>query len=64
MGVMAEYFMTNTGITWPETVAPYSHYIIVMGEENIERAKKLATELEAQGNTVIFDDRMGRKDGF
>lgn len=64
MGVMAEYFMTEKGIAWPEHIAPATHYIIVIGEGNIQAAKKLAQELESQGNTVILDDRMGRKDGF
>lgn len=64
MGVMAEYFMTQTGILWPENVAPYSHYILVMGEENLEDAKKIAQNLEMQGASVILDDRMGKKFGF
>ncbi|RAL57678.1 proline--tRNA ligase [Candidatus Gracilibacteria bacterium GN02-872] len=64
MGVMAEYFMTENGIAWPENVAPYTHYIIVIGEENIEKAEKLAKELESEGKTVILDDRMGKKFGF
>ncbi|MDC0506056.1 proline--tRNA ligase [Candidatus Gracilibacteria bacterium] len=64
MGVMAEYFMSDKGIAWPEAIAPATHYIIVMGEQNIEAAKILATDLESQGKTVILDDRMGRKDGF
>jgi len=42
MGVMAEYFMTENGIAWPENIAPYDYYIIVMGEENILRATELA----------------------
>ena len=64
MGVMAEYFMTEKWITWPEHIAPATYYIIVMWEENIEQALKLAEELESQWETVILDDRMGRKDGF
>ena len=64
MGVMAEYFMSEKWITWPEHIAPATYYIIVMGEDNLEAAKKLGTELEAAGETVILDDRMGRKDGF
>ena len=64
MGVMAEYFMTEKGIAWPEEIAPATHYIIVMGEDNIETATKLGQQLESQGHTVILDDRMGRKDGF
>ena len=64
MGVMAEYFMTDTGIAWPEHIAPATYYIIVMGEDNIETAKKIAQDLESRWETVILDDRMGRKDGF
>ena len=64
MGVMAEYFMTEKGITWPEHIAPATHYIIVIGEENLEKAIELWEQLEATGKTVILDDRMGRKLGF
>lgn len=64
MWVIAEYFMTEKGIAWPESIAPASHYIIVMGEENLETAIQLAEKLESQWNTVILDDRMWRKFGF
>jgi prolyl-tRNA synthetase len=64
MGVLAEYFMTDTGIAWPESVAPADYYIIVIGEENIEKASALAKELESQGKSIILDDRMGSKYGF
>lgn len=64
MWVIAEYFMTEKGIAWPESIAPASHYIIVMWEENIELAEKLAEKLESQWNTVILDDRIWRKIGF
>jgi hypothetical protein len=30
MGVIAECFMTEKGIAWPDSIAPASHYIIVM----------------------------------
>ncbi|MDP2103497.1 MAG: His/Gly/Thr/Pro-type tRNA ligase C-terminal domain-containing protein, partial [Candidatus Gracilibacteria bacterium] len=36
--------------------APASHYIIVIGD-NLEQAKKLASELEAKGGEVLIDDR-------
>jgi prolyl-tRNA synthetase len=64
MGVLAEYFMTDTGIVWPESVAPADYYLIVIGEDNIARAIELAKELESTGKTVILDDRMGGKYGF
>jgi prolyl-tRNA synthetase len=56
--------MTNTGIAWPESVAPADYYIIIIGEENIPKAMELATSLEKSGNSVIIDDRMGSKYGF
>jgi threonyl-tRNA synthetase len=40
--------MTDKGIAWPESIAPASHYIIVMKEENLEIAEKLAEKLESQ----------------
>ncbi|PID84359.1 proline--tRNA ligase, partial [Candidatus Gracilibacteria bacterium] len=63
-GVMAEYFMREKGIAWPENIAPAEYYIIVIGEENLEKAEKLAKSLEKEGKTVILDDRMGKKFGF
>jgi len=64
MWVMAEYFMDETGISWPENVAPATHYIIVLWEDNIEKASELAKKIESKGWDVILDDRMGRKDWF
>jgi prolyl-tRNA synthetase len=48
MGVLAEYFMTENGIAWPESVAPADYTIIVIGEENIEKATLLAKQLESE----------------
>lgn len=64
MGVLAEYFMSEKWIKWPEKVAPYDYYIIVIWEDNLEQAKTLAEKLESEGNSVILDDRMSRKIGF
>ncbi len=56
MGVIAEKFMDEKGLVWPENVAPFTHYMIVIGE-HLEEAKKLALKLEKEGVTVIIDDR-------
>lgn len=56
MGVVAEKFMDEKGLIWPETIAPFTHYMIVIGD-HIEEAKKLASELEKQGAEVVIDDR-------
>lgn len=62
MGVVAEYFVSEKGINWPENLAPASHYIIVLGNQN-EKALELAQKLEAEWKEVILDDR-GGKVGF
>ena len=64
MWIMAEYFMTDKWIAWPENIAPATYYIIVIWEENIEKATQIAIELEKKWETVILDDRMWRKAGF
>lgn len=61
MWVVAEYFMDEKGLVWPESIAPATHYLMVMGD-NLEKAKSLAKELESKWNTVIIDDR--EKAGF
>ena len=64
MWVIAEYFCTDKWISWPLSVAPATHYIIVMWEENIEVAWELARKIESEWWEVILDDRMGKKIGF
>ncbi|MDD5213355.1 MAG: His/Gly/Thr/Pro-type tRNA ligase C-terminal domain-containing protein [Candidatus Gracilibacteria bacterium] len=60
MGVIAEYMMDEKGLVWPESIAPASHYIIVIGEDNLEKAITLAKEIETKGGNVIIDDRTGK----
>ncbi len=56
MGVIAEYMMDDKWLVWPANIAPASHYIIVIWD-NLEQAKKLASELEAKWWEVLIDDR-------
>ena len=56
MGVIAEKFADEKGLVWPETVAPFTHEIIIIGD-HLEEAKKLAIKLESAGKTVLIDDR-------
>jgi prolyl-tRNA synthetase len=56
MGVIAEKFMDKKGLIWPENIAPFTHYMIVIGD-HLEEAKKLAERLESEGATVLIDDR-------
>lgn len=64
MWVIAEYFVWEKWINWPETVAPADYYIIIIWEENIEKATEIAKKLESEWLDVILDDRMNKKIGF
>jgi len=64
MWVIAEYFCDEKTINWPENIAPASYYIIVIWENNLEKALKLVYELENKWEKVILDDRFSNKIWF
>ncbi|MDQ7008944.1 MAG: aminoacyl--tRNA ligase-related protein [Candidatus Gracilibacteria bacterium] len=64
MGLIAEKFVTDKGINWPESVAPAKYYIAVIGEENLEKALDLIEKLNLDKSEIILDDRFSRKIGF
>ena len=64
MWVIAEYYANEKWISWPENLAPADYYIIVMWEENIEKAEEIAKKLELEWKSVILDDRIWKKIGF
>jgi prolyl-tRNA synthetase len=59
IAVLAEANHDDKGLIWPEAVSPADVYIVAAGKDEIvyETAEKLALELEANGKTVILDDR-------
>jgi len=58
MGVIAEVHHDEKGIIWPDAVAPYKAYLVVLGSENKE-AEKIYKELEKVGIDILYDDRNG-----
>nr|MDD3720414.1 proline--tRNA ligase [Candidatus Gracilibacteria bacterium] len=58
MGVIAEYFLDDVGIAWPEKVSPFTHYIVVIGEENIDKAVKFSKILNINSDDILIDDRL------
>ena len=64
MWVIAEYYAWEKWINWPENIAPADYYIIVIWEENLDKAFALAKNLEKEWKTVILDDRMWKKIWF
>ena len=56
MGVLAEKFSDEKGLVWWESIAPYSHVILVVGD-HLHDAELLAKKLEWEGHSVMIDDR-------
>ena len=57
MGVIAEKFADDKGLVWPKSIAPFSVYLIGIGEKGIEAAEKLYAE---HSDEILFDDRDAR----
>jgi len=55
MGVIAEVFNDDLGLTWPENIAPYKYHLINLSKEN-KKAEKLYKQLSVT-DCVLFDDR-------
>lgn len=56
MWVIAEYFCDDKWLVWPESIAPATHYIIVMWD-NLDKALELSRDIESKWWEVIIDDR-------
>ena len=54
--MIAEKFADEKGLVWNDSIAPYSHVIIVIGD-HLEKAKELARQLEKTGKEILIDDR-------
>lgn len=57
MGVIVEKMSDGKGIIWPEAIAPYSVYLVSIGERGTAEADKLYDELTARDIEVLYDDR-------
>jgi prolyl-tRNA synthetase len=59
VAAVAEQTHDEIGLCWPREIAPADIHIVATGkeEEVFNTAEKLATDLEAQGIRVMFDDR-------
>ncbi|MDY6055318.1 proline--tRNA ligase [Micrococcus sp.] len=59
VAAIAERHHDDRGLVWPRAVAPADVHVVVAakGEEALAAAEALAGELEAQGLSVLVDDR-------
>lgn len=60
VAVLAEANHDENGLIWPSAVSPADVYIVAAGKDEAiyQAAEKLAQQIEAEGKTVILDDRM------
>ncbi len=59
MTAAIEQHHDEAGIAWPRSLAPYDAHVIALGGLE-ERAAEVADRLEAEGRTVLLDDRDAR----
>lgn len=59
MGVIVEKFADERGIVWPEATAPFTVYVVRLGQDEkvVQHADHLYDELQANGIEVLYDDR-------
>jgi len=53
-----EQYADEHGISWPRALAPWDVHVVALGgEAELEAAEALAAEVEAEGLSVLLDDR-------
>ncbi len=62
MATIVEVFNDIRGIMWPESVAPYKVYLIVLDDKK-EEADKIYNDLVVKGVEVLYDDRNDKTAG-
>lgn len=60
MGVIAEKMSDDKGLVWPKSIAPYSVYLVSIGEKGQAEAENVYQQLLDAGIEVLFDDRNER----
>jgi len=62
MGTVAEALSDDKGLVWPKEVAPFAVHLVRLGEEEqvVSAADSLYATLQAQGLSVLYDDRAVR----
>lgn len=60
MGLIAEKMSDDKGLVWPLNIAPYSVYLVSIGEKGSTEADTLYDELTEMGVEVLYDDRNER----
>lgn len=56
-GVIVEKMSDDKGMVWPENIAPFTVYLVRIGDQSVEAADALYEDLKKSGIEVIYDDR-------
>ena len=57
MGLIAEHFADDKGLVWPKNIAPFTVYLVSIGEKGKTEAELVYDELTKAGIEVLYDDR-------
>ncbi|HEY4898721.1 MAG TPA: proline--tRNA ligase, partial [Candidatus Nanopelagicaceae bacterium] len=65
VAAIAEQTHDAIGLNWPREIAPAEIHLVVAGKESttVAFAEKLASDLEASGLRILFDDRLDASAG-
>ncbi len=65
LAAIVEAHHDERGIIWPESIAPYSAYLVRLGEEEavMQTAQQFYEDLTRAGVAVLYDDRTGTRAG-
>jgi len=61
MGTVVEVLSDEKGIVWPESIAPFSVHLLVLGNDEsvINSANEIYKKMSEKNIEVLFDDRTG-----
>jgi prolyl-tRNA synthetase len=65
VAAVAEQTLDDIGLCWPRSIAPADVHLVATGKDDavFEAADRIVADLEAQGLTVLYDDRRGVSPG-
>lgn len=67
VGVISELCADESGIVWPESVAPYKYHIVTIArsedDESFKKSEELYNRLVQRGDEVLWDERIETRPG-
>ncbi|MBI2035824.1 MAG: hypothetical protein HYT12_04070 [Candidatus Liptonbacteria bacterium] len=57
MGALVEIYHDESGIIWPEAVAPFQAHLINLSQKSKVKSQKLYQKLQKQNVEILYDDR-------